>query len=82
MGNISLYLFVMRVEPSVQSLPGGVESEFTVTVTEDDTGDPISGVELTLTGGDCLPCVETTGPAGAPSGTAPQRPSPGGTEPK
>jgi len=67
MQNVGIYFMVMRVEPSVESLPADIETQFSVAVTDDDTGAPIAGAVVTLTGGSCEPCVETTGVDGTVS---------------
>lgn len=62
-GNL-LLLMVMRLLPSQSSFPAGVETTFSVTVANDDNEQPVEGAAVTLTGGTCQPCQETTGPDG------------------
>ncbi len=64
MKDVGVYFMVMRVESSVESLPADTQSQFTVTVADDDLTTPVAGAVVTLNGGSCVPCVETTGDDG------------------
>jgi len=58
--NALMYLMVMRLLPDQTEFVAGQEATFTVTVTNDDNAAAVEGATLTLTGGTCQPCQETT----------------------